>query len=110
MTSKNLEDEAMKQRLLPWTIAASFLLHGVAYASLAPAPAVARPEHRKTQLRFDVVSHEAPKHDEPPPPPKPEPPKPKPQSKAEPKPQAKPEAAPPPPAEPPPVASDGVTL
>jgi protein TonB len=110
MTSKNLEDAAMKRhRLLPWTIVASFLLHGVAYASLGRAPAVSRPEHRKTLVRFEVATPPAP----PPPPtpeePKPEPPKPKPRA-PEPKAAPPPEAAPPPPAAAEPPVSEGVTL
>jgi protein TonB len=110
MTSKNLEDAAMKRhRLLPWTIVASFLLHGVAYASLGRAPAVGRPEHRKTLVRFEVATPPAP-----PPPPAPEEPKPQP---PEPKPRAPerkqappPEAVPPPPAAAEPPVSEGVTL
>jgi protein TonB len=106
MTSKNLEDEMSKRRLLPWTIAVSFLLHGVAYASLAAAPPATAPQHRKTQLRFDVVQQKP----EPAEPPKPEPPKPVPlkaKRAAEPKLSPQPEAAPPSPAAP---ADNGVTL
>jgi TonB family protein len=106
MTSKNLEDAAMnKRRLLPWTIAVSFLLHGVAYASLAAAPAVPKAEHRKTLVRFEVAS--SPKPQEAPPPPPPEPPQPK-ARPAQPKVEAKLVA--PPPAAPPPPPSEGVTL
>ncbi|HEX2871501.1 MAG TPA: TonB family protein [Polyangiaceae bacterium] len=98
-----------RRRLLPWTIVASFLLHGVAYASLGRAPAVGRPEHRKTLVRFEVATPPTP----PPPPaaeePKPEPPKPKPRA-PEPKAAPPPEAAPPPPAAPEPPVSEGVTL
>jgi protein TonB len=109
MTSRNLEHEGVKRRVLPWGIAVSFLLHGAAYASLRPAPAVAKAAHRKTELRFDVVAHEKPKAVEPPPPP-PEPPQPK-QRAPQAKPEAKREAAPPPPPEPtPPPLSAGVTL
>ena len=97
-----------KRRLLPWTIAASFLLHGVAYASLGAAPAVPEPEHRKTLVRFEVASPPKPQDAPPPPPPKPEPPKPKAHA-AEPKAEPKPETLPPPPAAAPPV-SEGVTL
>jgi protein TonB len=109
MTSSNLEEEPMKRRLLPWTIAASLLLHGVALASLSAAPAASTPEHRKkTQLRFDVVEQPKPKPvDEQPEPPKPEPPKPKARA-AEPKQAPKPEAAPPP--EPAATTPAGVTL
>lgn len=98
-----------RHRLLPWTIVASFLLHGVAYASLGRVPAVGRPEHRKTLVRFEVAPPPAP----PPPPaaeePKPEPPKPKPRA-PEPKAAPLPEVAPPPPATPQPPVSEGVTL
>ncbi len=97
-----------KRHLLPWTIAASFLLHGVAYASLGAAPAVTKPEHRKTQLRFEVVQQ--PKLQDAPPPPEPNPEPPKPKSRApEPKPEAKLEA-PPPASQPDPPVSEGVTL
>jgi len=94
-----------KRRLLPWTIVASFLLHGVAYASLGAAPASPAPPHRKTLVRFEVAP--SPKSEAAPPAPaKPEPPKPKLRA---PEPKTVPQAAPPPPAaEPPP--SDGVTL
>lgn len=108
MISKSPDEEPMlKHGVLPWTIAVSFLLHGVAYASLTAAPPVAKSEHKKTQLRFDVVDH--PKPPEAPPPPEPPKPVAKPQA---PRPAAKPEAAPPPPVEapPPPAATDGVTL
>lgn len=101
-----------KRRLLPWTILASFLLHGVAYASLGKAPKE-EPPRRKTQVRFDVVQHQKPKEvAAQKPEPKPEPLKPEPKRAAQPKPVAKPEAAPPPPAEAPaPVAANqGVTL
>jgi periplasmic protein TonB len=112
MISKNLEDEAMyKRRLLPWTIAASFALHGVAYASLGSAPTAAKPEHRKTQLRFEVVPQPKPAEAPPPPPPpepKPEVPKAKPRA-LEPKPEPKLEA-PPPPVQPATPPSEGVTL
>jgi protein TonB len=109
MTSENLEDQPMKRRLLPWTIAASFLLHGVAYASLSAAPPIAKPGHRKTELRFDVVSQQKPKELEQPPEPEPEPPKPKPRA-LEPKTAPKLVAATPPPEAAPPPASEGVTL
>lgn len=97
------------RRLLPWTVLLSFLLHGVAYASLHAPPATRKPEHKKTQLRFDVVSKpEPPKPLEAPEPPKPEPPQPR---VAPPKPVAKAEAPPPAAAPPPPMAqTDGVTL
>jgi len=95
-----------RRRLLPWTIIASVLLHGVAYASLAAAPAVPKPEHRKTIVRFEVASR--PKSPEAPPPPTPpEPPKPQARA-APPKIAAKPDVAPPPPAPEPP--REGVTL
>ena len=94
------------RRLLPWTIAASFLLHGVAYASLGAAPAAPKPQHRKTQLRFDVVEKAKPAALEPPPKALPEPRKPAPRKTAEPK----PEPVAPPIAEIPPPVSDGVTL
>jgi TonB family protein len=109
MTSKNLEDAGLSgRRLLPWTIAVSLLLHGVAYASLGPAPTVAKPAHRKTLVRFEVAS---------PPKPQPttaavaepEPPKPKARTAA-PKVQAKPDLAPPTPVPEPPPSSEGVTL
>lgn len=96
------------RRLLPWTIAASFLLHGVAYASLGAAPATPKPQQRKTQLRFDVVEKAKPPAPEPKPePPKPEPVKPRAQKAPEPK-----AAEPPPPlVVPPPLPpADGVTL
>lgn len=101
----------MKSRLLPWTIAASLLLHGVAFASLSAAPAASAPEqHKKTQLRFDVVEQPKPKPvEELPEPPKPEPPQPKARA-AEPKPTPKPEAAPPPEPLPGPTTPAGVTL
>src|SRR5688572_13681531 len=87
MSSKSVEDEPMyTRRLLPWTIALSFLLHGVAYASLGSAPATPKPTQRKTQLRFDVVQKAKPQPPEPTKPePKPEPAKPKPQRAVEPK-------------------------
>jgi protein TonB len=109
MTSKrSLEEDVMHtRRLLPWTIAASLALHGVAYASLG-APRVAAPQApRKTQLRFEVKAREAPK---PPEPPAPEPPKPKPAARPAAKPEAPPVVAPPETAPPPEPASDGVTL
>lgn len=97
-----------KRRLLPWTIALSFLLHGVAYASLGSAPAIPKPTERKTQLRFDVVEKAKLTPPEPAKPePEPEPTKPKPRV-VEPKPA--PVAPPPLPAESPPPESDGVTL
>jgi TonB family protein len=102
MSSKSAEDDMTStRRLLPWTIAASFLLHGVAYASLGAAPATSPPQHRKTQLRFDVVE-----------PAKPEPLPPEPAKPKAPKAPAPPPAEPPPPtsAPPPPAAADGVTL
>jgi TonB family protein len=108
MTSKNREHDVKTRRLLPWTVALSLLLHGVAYASLHAAPPSPKREHRKTQLRFDVTSRPEPKPPEAPEPPTPEPVRPKPRA-APPKPLAKPEAASPP--APPPVAeTDGVTL
>jgi protein TonB len=94
------------RRLLPWTIAASFLLHGVAYASLGAAPAPPKPAHRKTQLRFDVVDKAKPPTPEPPPQARPEPPKPAPRKASEPK----PEPLPAPVSETPPPVSEGVTL
>jgi len=97
-----------RHRLLPWTIVVSFLLHGVAYASLGKAPAISRPEHRKTLVRFEVAPPPTP----PPPPveePKPEPPKPKLRA-AEPKAAPPPAAAAPPPPAPEPPVSEGVTL
>jgi TonB family protein len=111
MISKSLETERMtNRRVLPWTIVASILLHGVAYGSLEPSPAAPEAERKKTQLRFDVVSKPKPPEAEPPPPPPPSPSKPpKPERAPEPKPVAKPET--PAPAEaPPPAAPDGVTL
>jgi periplasmic protein TonB len=113
MTSRSGEEEPMtRRRLLPWTIALSFALHGVAYAALEAAPPTPRAEHRKTLLRFDVVSKpEAPRSVETPEPPKPEPPKPMASRPAPRKPSASPE---PPPAAPvpapPPAPTDGVTL
>jgi len=106
MTSRNPEHEGVKRRVLPWGIAVSCLLHGAAYASLGPAPAVAKAAHRKTELRFDVVAHEKPKAVEPPPP---EPLRPK-QRAPQPKPEAKRQAAPPAPEPTPPPLSAGVTL
>jgi protein TonB len=97
-----------RHRLLPWTVVASFLLHGVAYASLGNVPAISRPEQRKTLVRFEVATPPTP----PPPPveePKPEPPKPQARA-AEPKAPPPPEAAPPPPAAPEPPVNEGVTL
>ncbi len=84
------------------------MVHGVAYASLGAAPAATKPEHRKTQLRFEVVQQPKPTDAPPPPEPKPEPPKPKPHA-PEPKPEATLEA-PPPTAAPDPPLSQGVTL
>jgi TonB family protein len=115
MISNSVEEEPMYQRrLLPWTIAASFALHGVAYASLTAAPPPAMPS-RHSPARFEIV-------EQPKPAPRaalPEPPKP--QLEKAPKPRSKPEppatplppatpapAATPPPAEPP--VSTGVTL
>jgi protein TonB len=96
------------RRLLPWTIAASLALHGVAYASLGAPRSFAPQAPRKTQLRFEVKPREAPKPPEPPPP---EPPKPKPAARQAAKPEAPPRAPPPPePAPTPERASDGVTL
>jgi TonB family protein len=106
MTSKNLEDEMSKRRLLPWTVAASFLLHGVAYASLGAAPPISKPQQRKTQLRFDVVQQTPQPPVPKPEPPQPEPPKPKARA-AQPK--LAPEPVTPPPAAPEPV-DNGVTL
>lgn len=96
------------RRLLPWTIAASFALHGVAYASLGEPRHEAPAAPRKTQLRFEVKAREVPKEPEPPPPP-PEAPKPPPASRRapEPPPTAAPPAEPAPEPEP---TSDGVTL
>lgn len=96
-----------QRRLLPWTLAISFLLHGVAYASLDAGPAALKPAQRKTQLRFDVVEKVKPA----PTPTQPEPERPRPKPKRAPA--AKAEAVPPaadvPP--PPPVESNhGVTL
>lgn len=97
------------RRLLPWTIVASFALHGVAYASLAAAPPHPTSTHEKTQLRFDVVSKpEPPKPLEEPEPPPPEPAKPQTRAAA-PKPAATPEPTPPP-REAPVAKTDGVTL
>ena len=97
----------LKRRLLPWTVVASFLLHGVAYASLGAPPPTAKPVHKRTQLRFDVVETAKPA------PPKPEPsvPKPEPAKSRAAQAPAKPAPAPAPaPTEAPPPASDGVTL
>ena len=94
------------RRLLPWMIIASLLLHGIAYASLGAAPPRAKPEHRKTQLRFEVVPQ--PKPVVAAPPPKPELPKAKPRA-PDPKPEAKLEA-PPATVLPDPPSSEGVTL
>lgn len=94
------------RRLLPWTVAASFLLHGVAYASLGPAPATLEPAQRKTQVRFDLVEKAKPLAPEPAPESKPEPPKP-PQRKAA---APKPEPVAPPVAEAAPPVNEGVTL
>jgi protein TonB len=109
MTSRNLEDAAMNERrLLPWTIAVSVLLHGVAYASLAAAPAVPKPAQRKTLVRFEVASPPKPQEAAPPPPEPPAPPKPKARA-APPKVAAEPDVAPAPPA-PSPPANEGLTL
>ena len=96
-----------KRRLLPWTIAASLLLHGVAYASLAAAPPKKQVERKKTELRFDVVGRSKP----PPEPVAPLPDPPSPEPKAARRPAVKP-APPAPPAEPvpEPAPSPGVTL
>ncbi|HVY30449.1 MAG TPA: TonB family protein [Polyangiaceae bacterium] len=100
----------MKRGLLPWTIAASLLLHGLAFASLSAAPPSVPERHTKTQLRFDVVEQAKPKPvEELPQPPKPEPPKPKARA-AEPKPVPKPEEAPPPAPAPGMTTPAGVTL
>lgn len=109
MTSESLEPGPMpRRRLLPWTIAASLLLHVVAYGSLEAAPVAIRAAHRKTQLRFDVVARPKPPEAEPAPPPKVEPPKSR--KVPEPKP-VTPAQAPAPPADvAPPAAIDGVTL
>jgi protein TonB len=93
------------RRLLPWTIIASFLLHGVAYASLGAVPAVSKPQHRRTQLRFDVVETAQAQAPEPP---KPEPPKPEPTRPKAPKNMPPPAAEPAPPL--PTATPDGVTL
>jgi len=111
MTSRNLEHVGThERRLLPWTIAASFLLHGVAYASLADAPAQRKPAHRKTLVRFEVTSSPKPEQVVPPvPAPKPLPPKASaraPERSSAPQPQA----APPPPAAAELPPNDGVTL
>lgn len=96
------------RRLLPWTVVVSLLLHGVAYASLEAAPPVTKAEHKKTQLRFDVVERPEPAAEPPPPPlPKPEPVRPA--RAPEPK-RAAPPEPPPPVNEAPPVAAGGVTL
>jgi len=96
----------MKRRLLPWAVAASFLLHGVAYAVAprgAPAQQVRAPQNaaafrcrRARKAAADPAAVTA------------EPPKPKPRA-LEPKPEPKLQAAPTPPQAPPPV-SEGVTL
>jgi TonB family protein len=109
MTSKNLEDTMAKPHLLYWTIAASFLLHGVAYASLGAAPAAPTPQHRQSLVRFEVSTPPKPEPVQPPEPAKPEPPKAKPRP-AEPKAEPKPNVPPPPPDAPEPPASEGVTL
>ena len=113
MTSRNLEHAGpSERRLLPWTIAASFLLHGVAYVSLADAPASHKPAHRKTLVRFEVTS--SPKADEavpPAPPPTPLPLLPKASIRvAERNSVPKLQAAPPPPAAVEQPTTDGVTL
>lgn len=104
-----------ERRFLPWTIAASFLLHGVAYASLAAAPGLPREEHRKTLVRFEVSS--LPKLDQavaPAAPPAPLPPKSPPQKPplrpSQPNSEPKGPAAPPPPPAAEPPTHDGVTL
>lgn len=112
MISRNLEDAAVKRRLLPWTIAASILLHGVAYASLGASPPTPPPPHKTTLIRFEVAPPRPPEAAPPPEPPPPEPPKSKPRAQ-EPK---APPAEPPPPAPAPPAPatpeppSEGVTL
>jgi protein TonB len=110
MSSKNAEGSPMHtRRLLPWTVVASLLLHGVAYASLEAAPSASKRTAQKSQLRFDVVTKTTPPA---PPPlepeskPEPEPPKRRLQKAAEAKPE--PAATPPPAAEP--EAPAGVTL
>lgn len=98
------------RRLLPWTIAASLVLHGVAYAALEVEPVSSKPAQRKTQLRFDVVEKTPPAPLAAPA--RPEPPPPKPQQAAKPKPAPRKAALPAEPTPPPPsaIASDGVTL
>jgi TonB family protein len=117
MTSRNLDEEAMKHRLLPWTIAGSLLLHGVAYASLGAAPAKGPGRHKKSVVSFEVTRPARPVSPPPtaspePAQPKPEPPKAKP--KAAPAPPATTPATAPPPTSQPPVAeapaSPGITL
>jgi periplasmic protein TonB len=96
-----------QRRLLPWTLAISFLLHGVAYASLDAAPPALKPTPRQTQLRFEVVEKVKP----PPPPPQAEPAPAR--SKPQRGPSEKPKVAPPAtdvPAPPPVESSNGVTL
>jgi TonB family protein len=110
MISRNADEAPMiERRSLPWTIALSFLLHGVAYASLEAAPAPSRGRRQKTELRFEVVAKPETKQAELPP--QPPPPTPPPSRAAPPKPVAKPQAAPPPAESPPPApAETGVTL
>lgn len=96
-----------KRRLLPWTIVASLALHGVAYASLGTAPTFAKPEQKRSLLRFEVTTPPKPPELPPPSEPQPEPPQPKPRA-PEPKVAAQPEQ--PPSAAPEPPASEGVTL
>jgi periplasmic protein TonB len=109
MSSRNIEDDVRQRRSLPWTIGASLLLHGVAYATLGAGPTLAKPEHRKTQLRFDVVQQRPKPVDVEPKPAPVAPSKPKPRA-AEPKPQLRPELPPPAATASEPTASEGVTL
>jgi TonB family protein len=113
MTSKDLEGAMAKRQLLPWTIAVSFLLHGVAYASLAAAPATPSPRRAQSLVSFEISSPAKAEPVRPPEPPKPEPAPPEPArlKPRAPMPQAEPPSPPPlatTPAEQP--ASDGVTL
>lgn len=96
-----------KRQLLPWTIAASFLLHGVAYASLAAAPAAPSPRRTQSLVKFEISSPPTPEPIRPPEPAKPEPARPKPRASM---PKAEPPPAAPPAATPPEPVSDGVTL
>jgi TonB family protein len=110
MTSKDLEDAGVtKRHLLPWTIVASFLLHGVAYASLGSAPVLTNPPQRKTLVSFEIAPSPKPMAAPPPAPAKPEPAKPKPHA-AEPPSAPKPPEPAPPSVAPEPPASEGVTL